>query len=126
MQRVIPKISIGLPVYNGERYLENAINRMLEQDYQDFELIISDNASTDKTQEICLEFCQKDSRIRYFRNEKNIGLSRNHNRTFEMARGEYFKWISHDDDYPKSMLKRFIETFQEQPKSVCLVYSYCE
>jgi glycosyltransferase involved in cell wall biosynthesis len=120
------KASIGLPVYNGENYLQNALTRLLQQDFEDFEMIICDNASTDGTQEICRAFAQKDRRIRYFRNERNIGLAANHNRTFALAKGEYFKWAAHDDDFPRTMLSRFVQVFDESPESVCLVYSQCE
>ena len=123
---VRPKVSIGLPVYNGENYLANALRRLLEQDFEDFELIVCDNASTDSTQDICRSFAEQDSRIRYFRNEANIGLAANHNRTFALARGEFFKWAAHDDDFPRRMLARFVEVLEEAPPSVSLVYSYCE
>jgi glycosyltransferase involved in cell wall biosynthesis len=121
-----PKVSVGLPVYNGERFLVNALTRLLEQDFEDFELIISDNASTDKTAEICRQFVERDRRIRYVRNSTNIGLGANHNRTFELSRGEFFKWVAHDDDYPPGMLGRLVETLEDSPPRVGLVYSWCE
>src|SRR3974377_1117825 len=93
----VPKVSIGLPVYNGENYLRLAIDSILTQDYTDFELIISDNASADATQEICREYTARDCRIRYYRNKINIGASGNYNRVFELARGGLFKWAAHDD-----------------------------
>src|SRR5436190_12174806 len=92
-----PIVSIGLPVFNGERYLRQALDSLLGQDFQDFELIISDNASTDRTAEICRAYVAKDRRIRYYRNESNIGSAPNYRRVFELARGEFFKWCSHDD-----------------------------
>jgi glycosyltransferase involved in cell wall biosynthesis len=121
-----PKVSVGVPVYNGERYLPNALSRLLAQDFEDFELIISDNASTDSTSEICHEFAARDRRIRYYRNATNIGLGANHNRTFELSRGQYFKWAAHDDDYPPAMLGRFVSVFESSPPNVCVVYSQCE
>jgi glycosyltransferase involved in cell wall biosynthesis len=126
METRAPRVSVGLPVYNGEKYLPNALRRLLEQDFEDFELIICDNASTDGTQDICRHFAEQDHRIRYFRNEKNVGLAANHNRTFELSRGKFFKWAAHDDDFPKSMLSRFVAVFEEAPASVGVVYSYCE
>jgi glycosyltransferase involved in cell wall biosynthesis len=81
----------------------------LAQDFENFELIISDNASTDGTQEICQSFAEKDSRIRYSRNKTNIGLAANHNRTFELSRVEFFKWAAYDDDFPPTMLRRFVD-----------------
>src|ERR1700751_621643 len=122
----IPKISIGLPVYNGEAYLAKAIESLLDQSYTDFEVIISDNASTDRTAEICRDFAARDSRIRFFQNQVNIGGVRNHNRVFELARGEFFKLASHDDLYPREMLKRCLEVFEKVPPSIAVVYSYFE
>jgi glycosyltransferase involved in cell wall biosynthesis len=91
------KISVGLPVYNGENYISEAIDSVLNQTLSDIELIISDNASTDQTREICQQYAQKDSRIRYYRNDQNLGVYRNYNRVFELSTGEYFKWAAHDD-----------------------------
>jgi glycosyltransferase involved in cell wall biosynthesis len=121
-----PKVSIGMPVYNGEKYLENALKGLIEQDYENYELIISDNASIDGTSEICQGYARKDRRIRYSRNSKNIGLSANHNRTFEMARGKYFKWVAHDDEFPRDMLGRFVQVLDQASLSEVLVYSFCE
>lgn len=121
-----PKVSVGLPVYNGEKYLPNALRRLLEQDFEDFELIVCDNASSDDTQEICRTFAERDRRIRYFRNDTNIGLASNHNLTFELARGQYFKWAAHDDDFPRPMLARLVGVLDDAPRSVSLVYSQCE
>lgn len=93
----IPRVSIGLAVYNGDKYLEEAIQSILNQTYRDFELIISDNASTDRTAEICEKYTLLDPRIRYFRNATNIGGANNENMTFQLSRGEYFRWAAHDD-----------------------------
>jgi glycosyltransferase involved in cell wall biosynthesis len=121
-----PRISVGMPVYNGETYLEGAIQSLLDQTYRDFELIISDNASTDATERICRKFAAQDPRIRYYRNETNIGAAPNHNRVFELSTGEFFKWAAHDDLYPKQMLQRCIEVLEKAPESVGLVYSQAE
>jgi len=94
---VAPRVSIGLPVHNGERYLERALDSLLAQTVGDFEIIICDNASTDRTREICLRYAQRDPRIRYLRNATNIGAARNFNRTFELSSAEYFKWAAYDD-----------------------------
>jgi glycosyltransferase involved in cell wall biosynthesis len=126
MNERAPMVSIGLPVYNGEEYIENALEKIIKQDYEDFELIISDNASNDRTQEICLRIAQNDKRIRYFRNTENIGLAANHNRTFELSRGKFFKWVAHDDDFPGNMLSGFMQVFEKAPPNVSLVYSFCE
>ena len=76
-----PKVSIGVPVYNGQRYLEHALSGLVDQTFTDFELIICDNASTDNTAKICEGFAARDSRIQYHRNPKNIGANPNFNRT---------------------------------------------
>jgi glycosyltransferase involved in cell wall biosynthesis len=121
-----PRVSVGLPVFNGENYLAHALTALLQQDFEDFELIISDNASTDGTGEICRAFAAEDRRLRYYRNGTNIGLAANHNRTFALSRGEFFKWAAHDDDFPPQMLGRFVTAFEELPRSVAVVYSRCE
>jgi glycosyltransferase involved in cell wall biosynthesis len=92
-----PTISVGLAVYNGENYVAQAIESILNQTLTDFELIITDNASTDRTSEICRTFAEKDSRIIYHKNTVNIGAVRNMNLVFSMARGKYFRWLGHDD-----------------------------
>jgi glycosyltransferase involved in cell wall biosynthesis len=121
-----PKISIGLPVYNGEVYLKSAIQALLDQSFTDFELIISDNASSDTTESICREFAARDNRIRYYRNQENIGGAPNHNRVFELSTAKFFKWAAHDDLYPKEMLQRSFEVIEKAPPTVCLVYSQFE
>src|SRR6266404_730145 len=107
--KALPRVSIGLPVYNGEPFLEQAIDSLLSQTYSDFELIISDNASTDRTGEICAAYAAKDPRVRYHRNVQNIGVDRNFNHTFELARGEYFRWSSADDLCGPTLLERSVE-----------------
>jgi glycosyltransferase involved in cell wall biosynthesis len=117
-----PLVSIGLPVYNGERFIRQAIESILIQDYANFELIISDNASTDATSEICQKYAERDARIQYVRNETNLGASPNHKRVFEMGRGDYFKWAAHDDECLPTFLSRCMSVFKEAPQSVVLVY----
>jgi len=92
-----PLISIGLPVYNGENYLAEAIESILGQDFQDYELILSDNGSSDDTPTICESYAARDGRIRYFRHEKNHGAAWNFNYVVGQSRGRYFKWAAHDD-----------------------------
>jgi len=117
----VPKLSIGMPVYNGELYLESAVESHLEQDYTDFELIILDNASTDATPQICQRLAARDVRIRYYTNETNIGASANYNRVFALARGELFKWAAHDDLLLPGFLSRCVEVLEKAPPTVALV-----
>src|SRR3990172_5433048 len=114
----IPVVSIGLPVYNGENYIEKAINSILSQTFKDFELIISDNASTDNTMDICKILSAKDRRIRYYRNEINRGAAWNFNRVFQLARGKYFQWACHDDVWIPTLLERYVEVLDQMPKVV--------
>lgn len=120
--RTQPRVSIGLPVYNGERYLESAIQSILAQTYVDFELIISDNASTDGTEEICRAAASRDSRICFYRCEENQGLAWNWNRVFALASGEYFRWSAHDDLMHPRFLAAAVEVLDEDP-SVILCFS---
>jgi glycosyltransferase involved in cell wall biosynthesis len=113
-----PRVSIGLPVFNGENYLEKAIQSILNQTYTDFELIISDNASTDKTQQICETYSVQDRRIRYFRNEKNLGAAKNYNRVFELSSGEYFKWAAHDDVLHPEFIEQSVTILDQNPSVV--------
>jgi glycosyltransferase involved in cell wall biosynthesis len=126
MKDVIPKVSIGLPVYNGEKYLRAALDSLLQQDYKDFELIISDNASTDTTSKICKSYADRDKRIQYYRNETNLGATRNFNDVLKLARGQYFKWAAYDDECHPSMLRKCVETLDSAPKSVILTYTRAE
>src|SRR3990172_5611242 len=99
-------IAVGLPVYNGQKYLAQAIESILGQTFADFELIISDNASTDRTQEICQAYAARDPRVRYFRNERNLGAGPNYDLCFERARSKYFKWAAHDDVIAPDFLEK--------------------
>lgn len=113
-----PKVSIGLPVFNGERFLEGALESLLAQTFEDFEIIISDNASTDTTGELCRLYADKDSRIHYYRSSHNRGLSWNHNYVLALARGEYFKWSGHDDLCHPDLLRRCVEILDQRPEVV--------
>jgi glycosyltransferase involved in cell wall biosynthesis len=122
----MPTVSIGLPVYNGEKYLGCAIDSILAQDFPDFELIISDNASQDRTAAICREYAQHDKRIRYCRLDSNCGAVPNFQRVFWLARGRYFKWAAHDDVCLPGFLRRCVEALKQAPPSVVLVYPRTE
>jgi glycosyltransferase involved in cell wall biosynthesis len=101
----IPKVSIGLPVYNGEKYIREALDSLLAQTFTDFELIISDNASADRTETICREYAERDPRIRYVRQAENRGAVANFQFVLDEAKGVYFKWMAYDD----YLAPRFIE-----------------
>jgi glycosyltransferase involved in cell wall biosynthesis len=110
-----PRVSIGLPVHNGEEFLEEAILSVLSQTYEDFELIISDNASTDLTEKICRKYAAQDGRIVYSRNAMNIGVTRNHNLTFRRSRGEYFRFAGYDDRLAPTFLDRLVTELDDHP-----------
>lgn len=112
------RITIGLPVYNGENYLRESLDSVLSQTYQDFELLISDNCSTDRTAEICRACAARDSRIRYHRNSEHVGAAENFNRVFRMAATEYFKWHAHDDVMASDFLERCVEALDRHPEVV--------
>lgn len=120
----VPRLSIGLPVYNGESLLPKAIEALLGQSYKDFELIISDNASTDGTAAICQAYEVQDSRVRHIRQPRNIGLVPNHNFLVGVARGEFFKWASYDDLYDEDYLQRCVDALDEHRGAV-LAHSWC-
>jgi glycosyltransferase involved in cell wall biosynthesis len=113
-----PVVSVGLPVYNGEEFLPQSLDALLAQTYRDFELIISDNASTDGTADICRAYAARDSRVRYVRQAVNIGAAPNHNAVVELARGRYFKWASHDDVYAPTLLQRCVDVLETDPEPV--------
>ncbi|WAL62608.1 glycosyltransferase family 2 protein [Thermocoleostomius sinensis] len=113
-----PRISIGLAVYNGETYLQETLDSILEQTFTDFELIISDNASTDRTVEICQDYAARDSRIRFYQNDRNRGACWNQNRVYELARGEYYKLAAHDDLCAPTFLARCVEVLDQHPDVV--------
>ena len=115
-----PRLGIGLPVYNGATYLAEAIEALLGQTYEDFELIISDNASTDATEDICRQYAAQDARIRYIRQPRNIGGLLNHKVVFEYCRGELFQWAADDDLYGRDLLLRCVEVLDANPHVVAV------
>lgn len=118
-----PRLTIGLPVYNGEKYVAESLEALLGQSFADFELIISDNASTDGTGDICRRYEKQDSRVCYFRQPRNIGLAPNHNFVAEQARAELFKWASNDDLYARDLLERCVDALDKYP-DVVLAHSW--
>src|SRR5437763_2680466 len=110
-----PRVTIGMPVYNGEHFLSDAIESIRGQTFQDIEIVISDNCSTDRTAQICEDYARTDRRIRYYRNPKNMGAGYNHTRVAELARGEFFKWQSRDDLCDRTFLQRCVDVLDSQP-----------
>lgn len=117
-----PRVSIGLPVYNGETFLGESIESLLEQTYGDFELIISDNGSSDRTQEICTHYAELDKRIVYHRVDENLGCAWNYNRVFELSRAEYFKWAADDDIHLPTFLEKAVDILDHHPE---VLWCFC-
>lgn len=122
----MPRVTVGMPVYNGEDFVGQAIESILGQDFGDLELVISDNGSTDATRDVCRSYASRDPRVRYFRGETNRGAAWNYNRCVELSTGEFFKWQSHDDICKPSMVRRCMETFDHATSNVVLVYPVAE
>ena len=99
----VPIVSIGLPVYNGEAFIGEALDSLLDQTHSDFELIISDNASTDATEAICREYVSRDPRVRYIRQAANQGILANYRAVLNEARSGLFMWASADDTWGPSI-----------------------
>lgn len=114
----IPKVSIGLTVYNGGEQLRVAINSLLSQDFTDFELIISDNASTDGTEALCREYAARDRRIRYLRRDRNYGMLNNVKNVVNHARGAYFMPAAHDDEWMPQYISKCVERLDANPSLV--------
>jgi len=110
-----PRVSIGVPVYNGAQFLRATLDSLLAQTYRDFELIISDNASTDDTGLICAEYAARDARVRYVRSDVNLGAAWNINRLVGLATGEYFKWAMADDSCRPELVARCVEVLDRDP-----------
>ncbi len=117
-----PVVSIGLPVFNGANFLSDAIESILAQDFQDFELIIADNASTDDTPKICQHYAALDPRVRVIRHPRNIGAAKNYNYVVNCASGEFFKWAAHDDVLGPQFLSTCLKGFEQHGEAAVLVY----
>jgi glycosyltransferase involved in cell wall biosynthesis len=115
-------VSIGVPVYNGGRFLATSLDSLLAQTFGDFELVISDNASTDRTEEICREYAARDSRVRYLRHETNRGAAWNFNSLVTQTAGTYFKWATHDDVHAPTYVERCLDVLRSGGERVVLAY----
>lgn len=115
-------VFIGMPVHNGDAFLSVALESLLAQTYRDFTVLVSDNASTDSTKEICAAFSRRDARILYHRHERNLGAAPNFNYCVRQANGKYFKWMAHDDICLPTYLERCVAVLEADP-SVVLAHS---
>ncbi|AOS65904.1 glycosyltransferase family 2 protein [Actinoalloteichus hymeniacidonis] len=116
--RACPPVTVGLPVFNGESYLERALDSLTGQVDVDFELHVADNHSTDATEEICRSYAAADDRIRYIRRGHNIGVMANHNRLVEQSRSPFFAWAGADDLWLPHRLARCLEALRGNPAAV--------
>jgi glycosyltransferase involved in cell wall biosynthesis len=112
------QVSIGVPVFNGERFLARTLTSLLDQTLVDIEVVVSDNASTDGTREICADFARRDPRVRYVRQPVNVGAARNWNMVVHEAQGEFFKWSSASDIIPRQALERCVDVLRSDPETV--------
>src|SRR4029450_429833 len=111
----MPKLSIGIPVFNGQEFLPELLDSLLAQTFRDFEILICDNASSDQTSEICSEYERRDSRIHYLRNGRNLGATANFNQVFELSKAPLFKWAAHDDLYYDDYLAVCVSLLEANP-----------
>ncbi|SDT58779.1 glycosyltransferase [Jiangella sp. DSM 45060] len=114
----VPRLSLGMPLYNAERYVAQAFDGLLAQDFADFEIIVSDNASTDRTWEICEQYARRDPRIRLYRNPENLGAAYNYNRTVDLARGPLFRWVAYDDVCAPTLLRRCVDALDADADAI--------
>jgi glycosyltransferase involved in cell wall biosynthesis len=117
MEPELPLVSIGMPVYNGEKYIMRALDSLIAQDYEKFEIIISDNASTDQTPKILKEYASKCPHIRIYTQPENVGAQPNFTKVLKLARGKYFMWAAVDDYWLPSFLPTLVSELNNHPDS---------
>lgn len=113
-----PLVSVGMPVYNGDQYLEQALDSLLNQVYDNYQIIIVDNASTDRTFEIAKAYSFRSPKIKYHRNDQNIGAAANFNKAYALSEGDYFMWAAHDDWWAPSYISTCVDELERYPDSV--------
>jgi len=118
----VPLTTIGLPVFNGEDFLERALESLLAQDYPNLQIIVADNGSTDRTAQICRSFASRDGRIDYHRSPVNRGAAWNYNRIVHFAEGDYFKWAAHDDLCAPTFVSRCVAALEAAGDAAVLAY----
>lgn len=116
-----PHVGIGIPVYNGENYIEETIRSILQQTYSDFELIIADNASTDRTAAICMDYAVQDQRVTFIQNVENLGAGANYNLVLKKSSAPFFKWNAHDDQLAPEFLAKSITRLEANPSAVLCI-----
>ena len=117
-KKIKPKLSIGIPVYNGEKFIKKCLDSILSQTFSDFEIIISDNASTDLTSKICEEYKKQDKRILFFKQKYNMRMVGNFNFVLQQAKGEYFMWAAADDVWHPEFIERNLMFLEKNPSFV--------
>jgi len=110
-----PKVCIGMPLFNAEKYLRKSLAQLLAQDYPNIEIIICDNSSTDRTKEIIEAYRVKDKRIKIYYNETNIGAAKNFIKVLDLADGKYFMWAAHDDGWEPTYIRKCVEILEKEP-----------
>jgi glycosyltransferase involved in cell wall biosynthesis len=113
-----PRVSIGVPVYNGQKYVRFTLESLLAQTFADIEIIVTDNCSTDNTPKIVDEYASRDPRVKYFRNPSNIGPALNYNRSVELASGQYFKWNPADDVCAPQFIEKCVQVLDSDASAV--------
>lgn len=121
MTQPVPRVTIGMPIYNGENFLRLALDTVTAQTFTDFEVLLCDNASTDGTAGVCREYVARDSRFRYLPSETNRGASWNYNRALDMCQSPYLIWLAHDDRWRPTLLEKCVQAMDSNP-GVSLVY----
>jgi glycosyltransferase involved in cell wall biosynthesis len=111
-----PLVSIGMPIYNGEKYVRRALDSLLSQDYKNIELIVSDNASTDATLQICRQYAQTDHRIRVHAQSHNVGIQKNFQIVLKLSGGEYFMWAAVDDLWQPNFVSVLVDELNRAPE----------
>lgn len=114
----LPRVSFAIPVRNGERFLGRALDSLLAQDFDDFEIVVCDNASTDKTPEVMRRYAERDRRVRCVLNEEDIGQIENFNRVCELSRGEFFRWMGADDWLEPAYARKCVAVLDTRPDAV--------
>ena len=114
----LPKVCIGMPVHNGEKFLRSSLDCLLNQSYENIEIIISDDASTDSTNSICMEYAKKDSRIKYIQQKKNLGGLLNFNVVLSQAKSKYFMWAEVDDKWEPEFIQENVSVLESKPEFI--------